>query len=148
YASADVPDRAGDVSARVDEHSLQAGKIFGLAMQQEQAGVRRDAMAHFVGELKSATALEFLFGEKDLDVAFACGLVGYGQAVVERADRFHVPPPFGGERSRAEFFTTQSCPHGCEASWRQMGGLSSGFVWGGFTSWHRHFGPLIFAASG
>jgi hypothetical protein len=53
----------------IDQNRLQARIVIVLEVQQEKAGISGNGDLDFIGHLQTATALEVLFGDEDVDVA-------------------------------------------------------------------------------
>jgi hypothetical protein len=51
----------------INQNRLQAGIVIVLEMQQENAGIGGNSDFDFIGHLQTATTLEVLFGDKNLD---------------------------------------------------------------------------------
>jgi hypothetical protein len=66
---------AGHVGLRVDDDRAQLGVVVRLAVQQQDAGLRRDRHPDLVGDLQAKGALEHLLVQEHLDVPPQLGLL-------------------------------------------------------------------------
>src|SRR5208282_634515 len=106
-----MPDGRGDIGAGIHENGLQAGIIIRMAMQQEQAGMGRDADPDLVGEVQTAAHFKLLFRHENLDVPLQFPAIRIGQLKIEWAVRFNDLPPLRRKQSGLQFLSSLFFPH-------------------------------------
>jgi hypothetical protein len=96
------PQPLDDERAGVDEDAMQAREVVLVAIEKQQARLRRDRDAHLLCDLQAVAAGEFLLAEEDLHVAFELRAQIAGKTQVCGHAMLEDGAPCDGEGLRAQ----------------------------------------------